>query len=73
MTNDRRFLSSANAFSSDNICIYCLSELARGVPEDGKCGHEALRERDRLGRLSRHAAPPPSEAPASQEGESPDA
>lgn len=23
-------------------CVFCLAELARGVPEDGICGHEEL-------------------------------
>ncbi len=26
----------------DDICPFCLDELRRGVPEDGRCGHEQL-------------------------------
>ena len=29
----------------EDICPFCLEELRRGVPEDGKCGHEELLER----------------------------
>jgi hypothetical protein len=29
----------------NDLCPLCLDELRRGVPEDGKCGHEALLER----------------------------
>ena len=25
-----------------DMCPFCLDELRRGVPEDGKCGHESL-------------------------------
>jgi hypothetical protein len=26
----------------NDLCPFCLNELRRGVPEDGKCGHEKL-------------------------------
>ena len=26
----------------NDLCPFCLDELRRGVPEDGKCGHEKL-------------------------------
>ena len=39
-----------NILNPDNVFLYCLDELRRGIPEDGKCGHEALRERDKLAR-----------------------
>jgi hypothetical protein len=29
----------------NDLCPFCLGELARGVPEDGKCGHEPLLEK----------------------------
>jgi hypothetical protein len=26
----------------NDMCPFCLDELRRGVPDDGKCGHEEL-------------------------------
>ena len=36
--------------TEDDICVYCLAELAAGVPEDGHCGHEDRLARDRQAR-----------------------
>jgi hypothetical protein len=45
-------ISGVHAITEDDICIYCLAELARGVPEDGKCGHEMQNILDRQMRLA---------------------
>lgn len=36
----------------NSVCLYCLDELRRGAPPDGRCGHEALNERDRKRRAA---------------------
>lgn len=36
------FITSDNVLRPEDICPFCLDELRRGVPEDGKCGHEEL-------------------------------
>jgi hypothetical protein len=28
----------------NDLCPFCLDELRRGIPEDGKCGHEYMLE-----------------------------
>lgn len=36
-------VSSIHVFDPYNDCCpFCMEELRRGVPEDGKCGHEEL-------------------------------
>jgi hypothetical protein len=42
--------------TEDDFCLHCLDELRRGIPADGKCGHEALRARDKRLREERDAA-----------------
>ena len=36
---------SKQVLRPEDICVYCLDELRRGIPENGICGHEKLLER----------------------------
>lgn len=42
MSDVGSYFTSANMLTIFDMCPYCLDEIRRGVPADGKCGHEQL-------------------------------